>query len=163
DGAARREHFIREVAFRRASEPFGFVVPTPTRPEVAAVAKSPFSELRRSFGFGAEPALRAVGLAGHGRLGGGAPSGVPLSAVRKVGSFTAFVLAATDETALSAWLAEQKLVKTPEASAWLARYVRLGFFFVAMRYDPEREAPGTKASEPDASKSETMRISFATP
>src|SRR4051812_5123164 len=42
DREAGREHFIREVAFRRAQETFGFVVPTPTRPEVARVSTSPF-------------------------------------------------------------------------------------------------------------------------
>jgi hypothetical protein len=165
DQKSGREHFIREVAFRRASEPFGFVVPTPTRPEVAAVAKSPFRELRYAFGFGSPVvAGSSGGDVRAGTLGGGMEGmGVTLLDVKNVGSFTAFVLAATDENDLSRWLAQQKLVKTPEASAWLAHYVRLGFFFVAMRYEPKPEAPGTKLAEPGSAKSETMRISFASP
>src|SRR5688572_3283833 len=51
DAARGREHFIREVAFRRADQRFGFVVPTPTLPEVVKVEKTPFSRLRRRFPF----------------------------------------------------------------------------------------------------------------
>ena len=165
DAKARREHFVREVAFRRATEPFGFVVPTPSRPEVAAVAKSPFRDLRQTFGFGSPvvPDSRGGDFALGTRGGGAAAAGVTLLDVKNVGSFTAFVLAATDETALSGWLARQKFVRSPETSAWLSRYVRLGFYFVAMRYEPKPEAPGAKLSDPGAAKSETMRISFDSP
>ncbi|HEX6275249.1 MAG TPA: DUF2330 domain-containing protein, partial [Polyangiaceae bacterium] len=160
DQKANRQHFIREVAFRRATEPFGFVVPTPSRPEVAAVTKSPFRDLRQVFGFGGVEATGGFGSFRPGTRGGGGIDGVTLLDVKNVGSFTAFVLAATDEIGLSNWLARQKLVKSPEAGAWLAHYVRLGFFFVAMRYEPKPEAAGTRLVEPDAAKSETMRISF---
>ena len=46
DAEKRREHFVREVVFSASREPFGFVVPTPARPEVAKVKKSPFPKLR---------------------------------------------------------------------------------------------------------------------
>jgi hypothetical protein len=51
DAEKRREHFVREVVFRTSREPFGFVVPTPSKPEVAKVAPSPFAKLRESFPF----------------------------------------------------------------------------------------------------------------
>src|SRR5262245_1813871 len=51
DAEKRREHFVREVVFERAREPFGFVVPAPARPEVATVEKSPFADLRASYPF----------------------------------------------------------------------------------------------------------------
>jgi hypothetical protein len=164
DRESQTEHFIREVMFRQGTEAFGFVVPTPTRPEVAAVAKSPFSEFRRSFNFGSPPVAAGVSGSGtrDGRSGGGASSGVTLLDVVKVGSFTAFVLAASDAHGLSEWLAKQKLVKTPEAEAWLAHYVSVGFYFVAMRYEPKPEPPGTKLAEAGSAKAETMRISFRT-
>jgi hypothetical protein len=165
DQKSRREHFVREVAFRRATEPFGFVVPTPGRPDVAAIQKSPFRDLRQTFGFGSPvvPGSRGGDVRAGTTGGGAASAGVTLLDVKNVGSFTAFVLAATDENALSSWLAQQRFVRSPETSDWLSRYVRLGFYFVAMRYEPKPEAPGTKLSEPGAAKSETMRISFDSP
>src|SRR5262249_43589386 len=51
DAERRREHFVREVVFSASREPFGFVVPTPSRPEVAKVKKSPFPKLRDEFPF----------------------------------------------------------------------------------------------------------------
>jgi hypothetical protein len=76
--------------------------------------------------------------------------------VKKVGSFTAFVLQAGDAGALSAWLVKNGLVSTPEADAWLSHYVKLGFYYVAMRYDPPRNGG-------DSTASQVMRFSFDTP
>ncbi|HWZ90381.1 MAG TPA: hypothetical protein VNW92_16070, partial [Polyangiaceae bacterium] len=49
------EHFIREAVFKAGAEPFGFVVPTPSRPTVSALHGSPFAELDAQFPF-ARPA-----------------------------------------------------------------------------------------------------------
>ena len=74
----------------------------------------------------------------------------------KVGRFTAFVLSASDAAGLSSWLSRNGFVRTPETDAWLAHYVKLGFFYVAMRYEP---SPGAKGK----TTSETVRISFDSP
>ena len=162
DPSAGEEHFVREVAFRGGQSPFGFVVPTPTQPVVAKVEKSPFQALRAAFPF--EIAAPGTGFgSGHGALGGGGGggAGVTVLSVAKVGSFTAFVLAADDVKGLASWLAGNGLTSTPEADAWLAHYVRMKFYYVAMRYDPPAQAGSHKV---DASvRSETIRISFPTP
>jgi hypothetical protein len=69
-------------------------VPTPTLPEVAAVEKNPFTRLRERFPFasGGHGIGKGYGSAGFGGTGGGT---VEVLSVEKVGSFTAFVLAAT--------------------------------------------------------------------
>jgi hypothetical protein len=166
DAAHDREHFVREVAFRAGVAPFGFVVPTPGRPEVAKVDKSPFRSLRSSFPFedpNRSDSARGGGFgSGHGRLGG-APDGVTVLEVSKVGSFTAFVLAADDAKGLAHWLSDNSLVSSPEADAWLTHYVRMRFYYVAMRYDPPKEGvPGQKARS-EGLRAETIRISFSTP
>lgn len=178
DEAKQREHFVREVAFRRTSEPFGFVVPTPSRPEVAKVASSPFGRLRAAFAF--EEPGEGLGFGGGiGRLGGGGASrGVTVLDVKRVGSFTAFVLAADDEAALGRWLDENGFVTSKEAEPWLRHYVARRFFFVAMRYEPPAGAAAGPTSEPEravdpladppasppgSTTSETIRISFDTP
>ena len=180
DAKKGREHFIREIVFRASDETFGFVVPTPTKPEVAKVAKSPFAKLRETFPY--DPPIKGggIGLGDLGGMGHGAGSGtgggtVTVLDVQKVGSFTAFVLAADDAGALAKWLKDNGLVVSSEAEPWLRHYVRAKFYYVAMRYDPPKHdmAGDGKASGADAklaanaapkpTRAEVVRISFDTP
>jgi hypothetical protein len=160
DPKAEQEHFIRELVFRDAKEPFGFVVPTPSRPTVAKVERSPFVDLALHY----PPEPRGLSLGGGGggaaRSAGGLAGVAPVTVLsqQRIGSFTAFVLAATDSGALRSWLDKNQLATTPESDAWLEHYVSLGFYYVAFRY----EVPAAKAGE-DKTKSETVRISFASP
>jgi hypothetical protein len=160
DAARGREHFIREVAFRKADQKFGFVVPTPTRPEVATVAKNPFTRLRDQFPFERDGMMIGYGRGSAGAGYGGGGGGVEVLAVEKVGSFTAFTLAATDAEALAGWLKDNELTSTPETDRWLEHYVKMGFYYVAMRYDPPPDAMSRKRG---AIGAETIRISFDTP
>jgi hypothetical protein len=156
DASTQREHFIREVTFGETPGPFGFVIPTPTRPSIAKFERSPFKTLDRIF-----PMVGGLGLRlgrGGGGFGNGHGSGggVTVLEIKKVGSFTSFVLAATDAKALADWLAQNQLVTTPEADVWLAHYVKMKFFYVALRYDP----PPAHAQR---TKAETVDIDFTTP
>jgi hypothetical protein len=151
DAEKHREHFVREVVFQEAREPFGFVVPTPARPEVAKVAKSPFAKLREEFPFRWVNPERVARLAAAGM-----EDSVEVLEVTRVGRFTAFVLSASDAAGLKSWLSRNGFATTPETAVWLAHYVKLGFFYVAMRYEP---APGDKGK----TKAETVRISFDSP
>ena len=156
DPVKEEEHFIRQLVFRDAAEPFGFVVPTPSQPTVAKVEGTPFTTLTKRF----PPEKRRTGLGavGGGARGGGGGGGdekVTVLSQKRIGSFTAFTLAATDAGALQRWLDENDFGTTPESNAWLDRYVRLGFFYSAFRYEPAKKK-GDLASE-------TVRITFATP
>lgn len=152
------EHFIRQIAIRDPSPGFGFVVPVPERPVVAKVKEQPFARLSERFPVTAGFSLG--GIRGGGRGGGMAAAAAPVVVVSrtKVGSFTAFVLSATDAKALHKWFSDNQLLVPPEAEAWLAPYVRLGFYFAALRY----EAP-ENASKSGTTRAETIRISFKSP
>ncbi len=160
DPETQVEHFIREIVFRGSRETFGFVVPTPTRPEVFKVTEAPFNRLETEFPF--EPPAQAEGAKGTRSATGGAPPGgapkVMILDVKKVGSFTAFVLAATDSGALAKWLKDNGLSSTPQNDEWLKGYVERKFFYVAFRYEPTKE--GKDDGQP---KAETVRITFQTP
>src|SRR5207237_170781 len=45
DPATKTEHFIRRAAFRSTARQFGFLVPTPTKPELSEVDDSIFDTL----------------------------------------------------------------------------------------------------------------------
>ncbi|HMR78092.1 MAG TPA: DUF2330 domain-containing protein [Polyangiaceae bacterium] len=158
DQKQQLQHFVREVSFDAGNGEFGFIVPTPKQPEVAA-AKSPFAELRKAYPFepphqfeGGPPGSRGM----KGASGGGAAP-VQVLSVQRVGKFTAFVLAATDAGALGKWLTDNKFQAPPKAKGWLDHYVALGFYYVAFRYDPPKDKKATGLT------SETVRISFKTP
>lgn len=160
DAEKQVEHFIREIVFRGQSEMFGFVVPVPSRPEVFKVAESPFNRLENDYPFrppskgGSNEGSRGVP---GGAVGGGAPK-VAILDIKKVGSFTAFVLAANDADALAKWLKDNGLSSSPENDAWLKDYVERKFFYVAFRYEPSKDQKDN--GQPRA---ETVRITFPTP
>lgn len=153
------EHFVREVVFDKESREFGFVVPTPGRPEVFPVLKNPFKELSERFPL--FPATRGGSFGAGSGIGGGKGGGgaVEVLEAKRVGSFKAFVLAARDPAAFANWLKQQGFVSTPESDRWLAHYVKLGFYFVAMRYEPVSAGNLTAG----VASAETIRISFPTP
>lgn len=156
DADEQRQHFIRRVTFRDAAEPFGFVIPTPSRPEVAKVSGDPFSRLSTRF-LPYRPPLSGLDAAsGSGADPAKPPAAVQVLSTKRVGSFDAFVIAANDAAAMTRWLDERKLGTTSSTEAWLARYVRLGFHFVALRYAPPQNAEGA------TTRAETVRISFST-
>ena len=161
DPATQQEHFIRDLVFSDAKEAFGFVVPTPSLPTVAKVTRSPFADLASYYP--PEPVTKGGGLGGIGGGAAGSGGGAGLARVtvlsqERIGSFTAFVLAANDSGALKGWLDQNALTTTPKSDAWLQHYVSLHFYFVAFRY----EVPEAKTGDPKA-KSETVRMSFASP
>ena len=155
DEAARIEHFVREATFKDATASFGFVVPTPELPTVSAVSHSPFEDLAREYPVHRDapppPQLAAMAAAAS------EPS-VRVVSRERVGSFTAFVLAAADPRALSHWLQQNSFTTTPASEAWLRHYVALGFYYAALRYEPPATIPPTGAA-----RTETIRISFSTP
>jgi MYXO-CTERM domain-containing protein len=154
NATTQTEDFVREARFEKANQAFGFVVPVPSRPEVFAVAKSPFDDLSREFPF-TLPRLTAAGFESFGGGVARAPPPVVLSEQR-IGSFRAFVLAASDGGGLADWLKKNGFGVPVSAQAWLDHFVRLGFHYVAFRYDAEETAqPGMT--------SETVRIRFKTP
>lgn len=169
DASTRRQHFVREVRFTNTGElPFGFIVPAPSRPEVNDVKNPPFDTLEARFphtlldtpadGFGA-PGSKGGGEGfGRGIAAGGAPP-VQVLEKKRIGDFQSFVLAATDAKALGDWLKKNQFKASPAGQKWIERYVKLGFFFVALRYEGRKQ----KADEGQALVSRAVRFSFDSP
>src|SRR4051812_24538493 len=47
DSTSQREHFIRRASFKTSAEDFGFLVPTPTQPELSEVDDEAFTTLAK--------------------------------------------------------------------------------------------------------------------
>jgi hypothetical protein len=155
DEPSKTEHFVREIAFKHATAPFGFVVPTPSLPVVTRVEDRPFAALD-SVGFRSHQGLKMEMGAGWGTRRGP----VDVVSTQQIGSFTVFVLASDDAGALESWLGKHGFTTTPASKVWLDHYVALKFFHVAFRYAPR----GTETEPGDRRMaSEAIDISFKTP
>jgi hypothetical protein len=105
DEPAQREHFIRRASFETDAKDFGFLVPTPGKPELAEADDRPFQELA---------ALTAPGSA---------PAAVTVLEQKIVAGYDAAVLEASDAKALDGWLKSHGYPSSPELVAWYKPYV----------------------------------------
>jgi hypothetical protein len=151
DAAHGVEHFVRRANFRgRSRQPFGFLVPTPTRPTLADADEGVFDRLANLYTIRrpARGRLRAAGDGADDMAG----ARVEVVEVTRVAGLDATVLRASDPNALAAWLAQHGFASRVGLATWLARYTTGDWHLTAFRYDGgARSAFGSRA----------VRLSFA--
>jgi len=152
DAAQQREHFIRQADFAGATAEFGFLVPTPSRPELGEADRALFTRLAAIY---SEPPRRPRATTMRAGSRGLESSSSPVIVVetRRVAGLDATVLLASDARALGAWLREHGFEGRPELEAWLSPYVARGFYLTAFRYIPGRDSRALGAP---------VRLSFTT-
>ncbi len=163
DAAKGVEHFIRRTAFETDATDVGFLVPSPTQPELAEVSSEVFGEIaaateaqtiiRREL----ELQLACCCLAPMASRGaaGGAVAGMPsvnVLSIEQVAGYEAAVLKADDAGALARWLDVHGYARPPALEAWLEAYVRQGWIITAFKLG---RSGGQVATG-------TVRMSFAT-
>lgn len=137
DAAHQTEHLIRSASFLGVDRDFGFVVPTPTEPTLTEVDEAVFRVL--SFLYNRPEPQATRGAHGGGRsTRGGAGSSVTVVAAQYVAGMDATVLRANDAQGLSRWLRAHHLVTPNGTTAWLAPYVRDGWYLTVFQYSAER-------------------------
>ncbi len=172
DPATRMEHFIREAKFAASpgarQEGFGFLVPSPTVPEIAAADGAVFAQLNDRI----QPRVVEVtrwdnhysllwtlfareSKAPASRAPDAAPP--PMAAVEvmkraRVGGYDVVVLKAADPAALTEWLSDNGYDSRPELAEWSRPYVEKGWMITAFKY-------ATDATSIDVS---AVRLSFET-
>ena len=125
DPVKKVEHFVRRASFKADAEDFGFLVPTPSKPELAESGDAAFPTLAKI----TAPAIvkKPMPSAGCGSCLGAsksaAPSkGAPAETVtvleeKTVAGFHASVLEATSSGALVGWLKEHGYAFSAEVEA----------------------------------------------
>lgn len=125
DAKAKREDFVRRASFRGTAAEFGFLVPTPAKPELAEVPDQVF--------FGLEDITRPEVVSQHVTVGvdpmllcalpfrrerdGARAGSVHVLATQRVAGFDAVVLEADSAGALAAWLKNHGYVQRPSSAA----------------------------------------------
>lgn len=165
DAKTKTEHFIRMAAFSGA-EDFGFLVPTPTQPELAEAryAMQTVSELiRPKFihephfdGFDFTPLLLMPFLSTKDEVAITAAvdraGGVRVLNEQQVAGYDAVVLEADNAKSLNEWLAKHGYESRPALVEWLEPYVKAKWKITAFKL----AANGNRfATQP-------VRMSFAT-
>lgn len=171
DAPSHREHFVRRALFGGVTKEFGFLVPTPSQPELAEVSEDVFSELGKATApavvnetrWVAAPVgctmlpwlfLRAGSKASAPMLE--PPPAVTVLDEARVAGLDATVLQASDAAALGAWLEARGFAFRPALKDWVEPYLRRGWKVSAFRYGGEARLPSRDLG------SRALRMSFVT-
>ncbi len=170
DETTHTEHFIRRALFDKAPANFGFLVPTPGKPELAEVKAPIFDRLYELY----KLVERGDTLGMMRGVGDG--DGVRVVERKKVAGLDATVLQATDAGALGDWLAAHHYPSSPALKAWLAPYVAKSWYVTAFKLAGGKRAPGVSVrmtfaadapiypySEPPGGKARPFRVSVVAP
>ena len=142
DAASKTQHFIRRASFKTLSSDFGFLVPTPSEPQLAEASDQAFTYLETVT---APKVVNHVakrpppGRAEDKAVAQGEP--VRVLQEKRVAGFDAVVLEADDPKALGAWLDRHGYPSSPALTAWLAPYVDKHWKITAFKIARDAQGP----------------------
>lgn len=179
DAESGTEHFIRRGTFATSSADFGFLVPTPSEPELAEASADAFTSLaamtaprveyqervRPHSGFACSDATMTFES-----VGSAVPSAAKSVSVEKqqrVGAYDATVLKATDAQTLTTWLEQNGYQSRPELVDWLQIYVDQKWYITAFKMagqsaDPTQVVTSPGTNPPAKVDGTTVRMTFKT-
>jgi Uncharacterized protein conserved in bacteria (DUF2330) len=153
DAEHKVQHFIRKATFQTKANHFGFLVPTPTKPELAEAKDAIFSKLSSITAPMRPP--RTFAAPRSMRQNFRAQSAVTVLETKQVAGFEASILAATDPKALNEWLAKHDYESGPELNDWLKPYIEQGWIITAFKIAKSKPTVPTVGST-------AVRMSFQT-
>ncbi len=158
DAETGTEHFIRRAKFVTESKDLGFLVPTPTKPELVDVGDAAFHELYR---FTTPPPPAPPPGPPNKSVDRGMfpkPESVRVLEQKKVGGYDATILAAEDATSLSDWLRKNDYPSSPEITDWLIPYLKDKWVLTAFKIATQSNGVPTTSGFHGS----TIRMSFKT-
>lgn len=134
------ETLILSVTFRGDAEDFGWVIPTPSRPQVSKSSDELFASLEQITTF-EEDLVRPLTFEEAYNLGKATQS-VHIIETKKIEYYEVAVLTADEPEALAEWLAVNDYQFPKKASYILDSYIENNWYFVAVKIDTEAISPG---------------------
>jgi hypothetical protein len=151
DEATHTEHFIRNANFRSGADDFGFIAPTPGKPELHEASNKAFYTLASL-----DPTRRyssRSGGVGGGGFGDSKSSQVQVIQEADVAGFHATTLFSRSAQAINDWMNEHGYVSTPEVQTWAERYCSRGWYLTGFKVVDKTKL---------AASTGTVRMSFKT-
>jgi hypothetical protein len=176
DEANKTQHFIRRASFTTEAPDFGFLVPTPSQPELGEASDEAFNSLAKI----TEPKVVKQPKPSGGGCGigcsagprsGSFPSTVEVLDQKRIAGQDIVVLKATDAGDLTKWLADHGYEFSATLKEWVKPYIDQGWIITASKIarEPERAAPkvettgksDTPATSATPPKAETKKVGSA--
>ena len=171
DAATKTQHFIRQASFKGEADHFGFLVPTPSQPELDESGDGAFSFLLKL----TEPEVKYMKRSSGGMGCGCGSSGGTTKATtvsptvrvleqKLVAGMNAAVLETDDANALVSWLKEHGYFYSPEVAAWAKPYVEGGWKFTALKVAKSEDAAEKNSGRqsPKSVAAPALRLTFKT-
>ena len=145
------EHFIRNANFRSGADDFGFIAPTPGKPELHQASDQAFYTL-------ASLAPQSIlNIIGTGSISGAKATSnaaeVRVIQEADVAGYHATTLWSKSAQAINDWMNEHGYVSTPEVEKWAERYTARGWYLTAFKVIGRTKV---------AASTGTVRMSFRT-
>jgi hypothetical protein len=152
DASSQTEHFIRRANFRTQAADFGFLVPTPSVPELGETSPDLFTRLAKTTAprheyktterteFGYRPQQKVKGE--YPSAAAPQAGSVELIQQTQVAGYDASVLRADDAEALLTWLKDHDYEVRPALSDWLKIYTDEKWIITAFKVSRGRKANG---------------------
>jgi hypothetical protein len=163
DPATKMQHFIRKASFKSEAEDFGFIIPTPSQPELDESGNDAFPMLAKI----TEPEIRKVPRPRGGSGCGCASRELPMTTAdrnavvtvldeKTVAGFHSVVLEAERADALVTWLKHHGYTFSPQIQEWAKPYVDAKWKFTALKVAKEKDGKSNSVS------ASALRLSFKT-
>ena len=170
DKENKTEHFIRRASFESNADDFGFLVPTPSQPELSESGDEAFPFFAKitepEVVKKERPSSDSGGCCGmmpgakSAARGAPDPQSVRVLEEKTVAGFQASVLEASSANALVGWLKEHGYELSPAVEAWAKPYVDQKWKITALRVAKEKNAPAPPNAKHVAAAA--LRMSFKT-
>ena len=172
DAATKTQHFIRQASFKSDADDFGFLIPSPTQPELNESGDGVFPVLATL----TAPKVKTVprptgggsGCSDNSQRTASIGSHVNVLDDKIVAGFHAVVLETRSSEDLVEWLKSNGYAFSPQIQAWATPYVEQGWKITALKV--AKPKPGEPTTAPatataDATKNVSaaaLRMSFKT-
>jgi hypothetical protein len=149
DEATQTEHFIRNANFRSSANDFGFIAPTPNKPELHEASNKAFYTLALL-----APRIQYMSSA-RASAGGMVHKADEVRVIQEadVAGYHATTLWSTSAHAINNWMNDHGYVSTPEVEKWAERYCGRGWYLTAFKVIDKTKL---------AASTGTIRMSFHT-
>ncbi len=130
DEVHHMEHFIRNASFRSGATDFGFIAPTPGKPQLNKASNKAFFTLAAL-----APVIQYKGGFGGMRRSFDEKKSAVVEVIQEadVAGYHATTLKCPDAHAINDWMNEHGYVSTPEVEKWAERYCSRGWYLTAFK------------------------------
>lgn len=157
DKEQQTQHFIRQANFKTNAQDIGFLVPSPSRPQLEESGNAAFAQLARITAPKPKPQIFIPFSCAASPAAISNEYRVTIIEEKRVAGFDATVLTAKNGDDLVQWLKDNGYSYSPAVADWAKPYLGGDWHFTALKIAKNKDA-----ATPEELKATSLRISFRT-